>query len=107
MNNHVSTRADLLPMRTAGGWSLLLAAALHGPLDVAVTSMYWHLESNPVVIDLGLWPWVAVKGLALVGLAAAWALSRGHWASAWLVRAVAVAGVLLIVPNLWIAGVVA
>lgn len=85
--------------------ALLAALALHGPLDIVLTVTYWSLESNPLVVALGLWPWVALKIVALVALVAVWSVVRDHWLAAWSPRVLVVLGLALVAPNIVIATV--
>lgn len=70
-------RGGLLP-------SDLLAVAylaLLGVLDAAVTAGFYHLETNPLVLDLGLLPWLALKVGLLAAFVVAYGLARGHRAA--------------------------
>lgn len=46
----------------------LSAIAIHGPLDVFLTSLAFHFESNPLVTQLGLKQWVFLKASLSLGL---------------------------------------
>lgn len=37
----------------------------HGFLDIMLTTAIWFFESNPVVLSLGVRPWLAIKIVAL------------------------------------------
>jgi len=79
---------------------LAAAALLHGPVDVLLTVPAWHLEGNPVVLELGLGPTIVVKALALTALALTYRASEPH-PYRWLPSAILlVLGLLLILPNL-------
>lgn len=45
-----------------------IAVITHGPLDMALTLSHWHLESNPIVLSLGMGPWLALKAALCVGV---------------------------------------
>lgn len=44
----------------------IAAIVVHFPLDIGITALAWHLESNPVVLELGVWRWVGLKLVTLV-----------------------------------------
>ena len=96
-----------------------LAALVHGPLDVGVTLLAWHFESNPVVLLLGVEGFLLAKVAGLVGLGLLWwrvepsgllpaRIERGAelvmYALAGLLIAIGVAHVAL---NLWVIAAVA
>lgn len=55
---------------------LALALAIQIPIDLGITAIAWELESNPVVLELGLIPWVGVKLGLLVATILVWYDSR-------------------------------
>jgi hypothetical protein len=46
------------------------AIALHGPVDMTLTSMFWPREANPLVEYMGLEPWLGFKTALLAALLA-------------------------------------
>lgn len=84
----------------------LIAVLLHGPLDIAMTSLAWSLESNPIVLILGFHTWLVVKILTLSVATSVWFDSRLENPEPYPVKAAAWLGVLiglgiaLILPNL-------
>jgi len=90
------------PPEMADREHLLLVAAvlLHGPVDVLLTAPAYHLESNPVVLELGLGLTTFVKAVALTGLVLTYRASEPH-PLRWVPLAVlGLLGVVLILPNL-------
>jgi hypothetical protein len=58
--------------------AIVLAGVITNGADVWITLEAKALESNPIVLELGWGPWVAIKIAALVGLVGAWWLAREH-----------------------------
>jgi hypothetical protein len=46
----------------------IVTIGFHIHLDILVTGLAWHLESNPVVTQLGLRNWLFIKLILLIGL---------------------------------------
>ena len=92
----------------------LAVIALHGPLDVGLTLLAWHLEANPLVLELGPIAWIGVKAAALLALPVAlYGVDRDPWLpgdrlvaghadviAAGLLALTVVLGTVLVVPNL-------
>lgn len=80
----------------------LLAAGGCITLERMVTVLLWEYESNPLVLDLGLGPWVGLSLILLLGAWVAWEpLNAKHSrAGAWLMWAVAGYHTLAVVSNL-------
>lgn len=49
---------------------VLCGIALHGPVDMTLTSMFWHHEANPLVVHMGLAAWLGFKTALLLAMAA-------------------------------------
>jgi len=54
------------------GWLMVIAIALHGPVDLIITASYPHLESNPVVLWLGWVRWLTFKTVFIAVAALIW-----------------------------------
>lgn len=81
---------------------LLMATALmlHGPVDVTVTLMHPHLESNPIVHGLGFEMWVLLKIGLLPALMVAYLISHEHPITRLMTLLLVALGVVLILPNI-------
>lgn len=84
---------------------VLTALALHGPTDITVTALFWEFETNPVALELGIGPWLAVKVGAILALACAWYLASDHVVTTVMLALLTVVGVLLVLPNVVIVSV--
>lgn len=86
------------------GWLAVAALALHGPVDLGVTAAAFHLESNPLVLVLGLPMWLLVKVVAVTSAAVVWYVLRQDEETEHLAPILAalllIQGVLLVLPNL-------
>lgn len=79
---------------------LIAAVLLHGPVDVLVTLQALHLESNPLIHEIGIGLTILVKATALLGLVITYHLAAGH-PRRWVPPAILTGlGLLLILPNI-------
>lgn len=72
--------------------------------DATITAFAWNLESNPLVLGLGLAPWLAIKALALATFIPAYLIGRGHWLAKPVVAVGALIGGLSVATNLLVVG---
>lgn len=77
-----------------------------GLADAVITTLAWTLETNPLVLGLGLESWLAVKALAIAAFIPAYWIGREHWLSKPIVAAGALFGSLVVASNLLVLGVV-
>lgn len=49
---------------------MAVGLALHGPVDMTLTSMFWPLEANPLVAHMGLEAWLGFKTALLAAMLA-------------------------------------
>lgn len=72
-------------MRPTGDHLLVGAAILlHGVIDTATTGLAYIiglfevLEGNPIVLEIGFWPWLAVNTVAVLAIIPAYVVGREH-----------------------------
>lgn len=95
---------DLMAVQDRNDRLALAAFALHGPLDIVLTTVGRRVcpgdpESNPIVRRLGEDRWLAIKGAALAGGGVAWVIGRDAALLAVPLGVLTALGVLLVLPN--------
>lgn len=80
-----------------------LAAIVTTVIDRIITLAYWHHESNPLVLEIGKGPWLAVTLMLIIGWGYLWhsAEVRAHPAARWMLWAYAVLVGGVTALNLW------
>lgn len=84
------------------------ALALHGPLDVALTATHFQLESNPIVIAMGIDQWIIAKAAVLAAVVGVFLIVGEHRFRAYWLACLVVFGVAVVAANiLAVTGVIA
>lgn len=82
-------RSDTIETKDA---LVITAVVFHGPVDILTTLSAMGMESNPIVLELGWGPWLAVKGAVIVMFGAAYLVARDHDLAAYAALVTAVIG---------------
>jgi hypothetical protein len=90
-------------------YGVLIAVCL-SLVDGLMTLPFWHLEANPVVLQLGPWGMMAVKIAAGGALAAVWFSSVRnspyHTLGAWFVWSLSILYAVVVLTNLAVLAIV-